>query len=102
MTAKHIEVYILGQSYRLSCRPENEAALRQAVARVDSEMNRARDNNRVRGTDRIAVMAAITLASELGNLRRSIDHGDALPADEIRRSVQLLNDRIGRALDDAN
>lgn len=99
MTVKHIEVHILGQSYRLACRPESEAALREAVARVDAEMNRARDTNNVRGTDRIAVMAAISLASELGELRRSIHHGEALPAEEIRRSVQHMNERISHALD---
>ena len=36
MTTKQIEVSILGQPYRLACSPETEAALLEAVARVDA------------------------------------------------------------------
>ncbi len=36
MTTKQIEVAILGQPYRLACSPETEAALLEAVARVDA------------------------------------------------------------------
>ena len=39
MTTTQIEVSILGQPYRLACSPETEGALREAVARVDAEMN---------------------------------------------------------------
>ena len=58
MTTKQIEVSILGQPYRLACSPETEAALLEAVARVDAEMSKIRANSNVRGQDRIAVMAA--------------------------------------------
>lgn len=56
MSTKQIEVSILGQPYRLACSAETEAALLEAVARVDAEMSKIRSNSSVRGTDRIAVM----------------------------------------------
>ncbi len=64
MTTKQIEVAILGQPYRLACSPETEAALLEAVARVDAEMSKIRAASTVRGMDRIAVMASLSLASE--------------------------------------
>ncbi|TKC83021.1 cell division protein ZapA [Trinickia terrae] len=94
MTTKQVEVSILGQPYRLACSPETEAALLDAVARVDSEMTKIRTHSSVRGTDRIAVMAALSLASELIKLQESIRHGEAFPAEEIRRTMHQMNEQL--------
>ncbi|MEX3956963.1 cell division protein ZapA [Trinickia symbiotica] len=98
MTTKQIEASILGQTYRLACSPETESALVDAVARVDAEMSKVRTASNVRGTDRIAVMAAISLASELLRLQESIRHGEAFPADEIRRTMRQMNEQLGTVL----
>ncbi|WP_133650791.1 cell division protein ZapA [Paraburkholderia flava] len=94
MTTKQIEVSILGQSYRLACSPETEAALLEAVARVDAEMSKIRTHSNVRGMDRIAVMAALSLASELLKLQSSVRHGESFPAEEIRRTMAQMNDQL--------
>jgi cell division protein ZapA len=99
MTTKQIEASILGQPYRLACSPETEAALLEAVTRVDAEMSKIRTNSNVRGTDRIAVMAAISLASELLTLQESVRHGKAFPADEIRRTMRQMNEQLGAVLE---
>lgn len=99
MTTKQIEATILGQSYRLACSPETEAALLEAVARVDAEMTKIRGASNVRGTDRIAVMAALSLASELLKLQQSVRHGEAFPAEEIRRTMRQMNEKLGVVLD---
>jgi len=98
MTTKQIDVNILGQSYRLACSPETEAALLEAVARVDAEMSKIRSQSNVRGTDRIAVMAALSLASELLRLQASVRHGEAFPADEIRRTMKQMNEQLGTVI----
>ncbi|RKP44839.1 cell division protein ZapA [Trinickia fusca] len=98
MTTKQIEVSILGQSYRLACSPETEAALLEAVARVDAEMTKIRTHSNVRGTDRIAVMAALSLASELLKLQYSVRHGEAFPAEEIRRTMHQMNEQLDAVL----
>ncbi len=65
MTTKQIEVSILGQPYRLACSPETEdRAARGGGARGCGNDEGAHGGS-VRGTDRIAVMAALSLASEL-------------------------------------
>jgi cell division protein ZapA len=99
MTTKQIEVSILGQAYRLACSPETEAALLDAASRVDSEMSNIRANSQVRGTDRIAVMAALSLASELLRLQESIRHGEAFPAEEIRRTMRQMNEQLDAVIE---
>ncbi|CAG4886131.1 MULTISPECIES: cell division protein ZapA [Paraburkholderia] len=98
MTTKQIEVSILGQPYRLACSPETEAALLEAVARVDAEMSKIRSGSNVRGQDRIAVMAALSLASELLKLQASVRHGESFPAEEIRRTMHSMNEQLGAVI----
>ncbi|MCC8391734.1 cell division protein ZapA [Paraburkholderia sp. MMS20-SJTR3] len=99
MTTKQIEVSILEVPYRLACSAETEGALLEAVARVDAEMKKIRSNSNVRGTDRIAVMAALSLASELLKLQNSVRHGEAFPAEEIRRTMQQMNEQLGTVIE---
>ena len=62
---KQLEVQIMGQSYLLGCPEGGESSLLDAVERVDSAMCKIRDAGKVRARDRIAVLAALNLASEL-------------------------------------
>ncbi|WP_225721559.1 cell division protein ZapA [Candidatus Vallotiella sp. (ex Adelges kitamiensis)] len=94
MTTKQIEVSILGQSYRLVTSPENEPALREAAERVDREMNKVRATSSVRGHERIAVMAALSIASELLQLHKSMRHSEACPTEEIQRTIAKINNRL--------
>jgi cell division protein ZapA len=63
---KQIEVQIMDQSYLLGCPEGGEAELREAVERVDTAMCKIRDANKVRARDRIAVLASLNLAYDLG------------------------------------
>ncbi len=62
-----IEVQIMGQSYLLGCPEGGEARLREAVERVDGAMCRIRDAGKIKARDRIAVLAALNLAFDLGD-----------------------------------
>ncbi|CAB3755140.1 cell division protein ZapA [Paraburkholderia solisilvae] len=99
MSTKQIEVSILGQSYRLACSPETEGELLESVARVDAEMTKIRASSNVRGQDRIAVMAALSLASELLQLQTSIRHGESFPAEEIRRTMTQMNEQLDAVIE---
>lgn len=63
---KQLEVQIMGQNYLLGCPAGGEARLLEAVERVDTAMCRIRDAGKVRARDRIAVLAALNLAFDLG------------------------------------
>ena len=64
---KQLEVQIMGQSYLLGCPEGGEERLIHAVERVDSAMCKIRDAGKVRARDRIAVLAALNLAFDLGD-----------------------------------
>ncbi len=63
---KQVEVQIMGQGYLLGCPEGGEARLHEAVRRVDAAMCGIRDAGKIRARDRIAVLAALNLAFELG------------------------------------
>jgi cell division protein ZapA len=75
-SSQQIEVQIMGQSYLLACPPGGEAALLDAVERVDTAMCRIRDAGKVKARDRIAVLASLNLAFELSQLESQ--HGASL------------------------
>ncbi len=64
---KQLEVQIMGQSYLLSCPEGGDSRLLEAVERVDTAMCKIRDGGKVRARDRIAVLAALNLAFDLGD-----------------------------------
>jgi len=63
---KQVEVTILGQGYVLGCPPGGEAQLQAAVAQVDREMSTIRNAGKVKARERIAVLAALNLAWQMG------------------------------------
>jgi cell division protein ZapA len=60
-----LDVMIMGQPYKLACKEGEEAALQQVVAYLDEKMCAVRDSGKVKGNDRITVMAALGIAAEL-------------------------------------
>jgi hypothetical protein len=48
----HLDVHIMGQSYRLACRDGEQRTLREAVSYLDGKMCQLRDSGKVKGTDR--------------------------------------------------
>jgi cell division protein ZapA len=98
MSNKQVEVNIAGQPYRFAIAPENEAALLDAVALVDTQMSKLRNNASAKGVERVAVMAAISIASDLLALQRKQQSDGAIPVDAIRARIRELNDRADEAL----
>ncbi len=60
----HLDVSIMGQSYRMVCREGEEKALREAAHYLDGKMCAIRDAGKIKGNDRIAVLAALGVAAE--------------------------------------
>jgi cell division protein ZapA len=60
-----LDVSIMGQSYKLACKEGEDKALLRAVAYLNEKMCAIRDASKVKGTDRIAVMAALGVTTEL-------------------------------------
>ena len=88
---KQLEVQIMGQSYLLGCPEGGDAQLLEAVERVDSAMCKIRDAGKVRARDRIAVLAALNLAFDLG-ARPATDAAGATSANPVARSTDSAGD----------
>ncbi len=63
---KQLEVQIMGQNYLLGCQDGGESRLLEAAQQVDQAMCKIRDAGKVRARDRIAVLAALNMAFDLG------------------------------------
>ncbi|MBR7069385.1 MAG: cell division protein ZapA [Oxalobacter sp.] len=92
-----LDVSIMGQAYRLSCRDEEEGKLRQAVAYVDGKMRAIRDAGRIRGTDRIAVMVCLSMAAELLTLKSPDAPLSEAALTELRQKVDAMTRIIDSA-----
>ncbi len=92
MSAKQVEVQIMGQSYLLGCPPDGESQLRAAVDRVDAAMCKIRDAGKIKARDRIAVLAALNLAFEANPPSPSPTSSSAGPSEQgSERLVSLLH-----------
>jgi cell division protein ZapA len=60
-----VTVQILEKDYRIACAPGEEQALMGCARMLDKRMREVRQNGRVIGADRIAVMAALNVIYEL-------------------------------------
>lgn len=61
---ERVDISLLGRDYSLACPPSEKARLLEAVKLVDQRMQSIKGSGRVSGNERIAVMAAIQIASE--------------------------------------
>ncbi|MEW5887121.1 MAG: cell division protein ZapA [Pseudomonadota bacterium] len=105
---KQIEVQIMAQTYLLACPADGEAALREAVAKVDHAMCRIRDAGKVKARDRIAVLAALNIAYELhqkepGGFRNtsfgqteSGDWPEPLPENRLQQLIERLDQALAQ------
>ena len=93
-----LDVSIMGQSYKLACKEGEQQALREAVAYLDGKMCAIRDAGKIKGNDRIAVMAALGIAAELLGTKT----GDGPLADmtvaEVKQKIASMHVVLDAAL----
>ena len=80
-----VSVKILDKEYQVACPPEEVDALTASARYLDQQMHVIRDNGKVFGLDRIAVMAALNIANEFLATRQSVDSVQSAADDQINR-----------------
>jgi len=93
-----LDVSIMGQSYKLACKEGEEAALQQAVAYLDEKMCAIRDAGKIKGNDRIAVMAALGIAAELLTTRSSGGPFSDMTLAEVKQKISAMHAVLDEAL----
>jgi cell division protein ZapA len=93
-----LDVSIMGQAYKLACRDGEEGALRDAVAYLDEKMCAIRDAGKIKGNDRIAVMAALGIAAELLATKTADGPFSEMTMAEVKQKIGAMNTVIDAAL----
>lgn len=93
-----VDVSILGQPYSLTCKEGEETALKQAVAYLNERMNAIRDAGKIKGNDRIAVIAALGIAAEFLSSRSGQGPFAELSVADVREKITTMHTLIDGAL----
>lgn len=94
--SKTLDVSIMGREYRVACPPDQEKELLEAVVYLDRKMREIREQGKVVGIERIAVMAALNIAHELLVIRS----GGAFDIAGFKRKIETMQAAIDGALYD--
>lgn len=94
----HLDVTIMGQPYRLACRDGEERTLREAVSYLDGKMCQLRDSGKVRGTDRIAVMAALSVAAEFLSVKSPQGPLSDMSILEVKQKLESMHTVLDKVL----
>jgi cell division protein ZapA len=92
---KALQINVMGREFRVAC-PENEQkGLLEAVDYLNRKMDEIRDNGKVIGVERIAIMAALNIAHEL--LTTKVGGFDMAA---LKRRMQSMETTLDQALRD--
>jgi cell division protein ZapA len=94
----HLDVTIMGQPYRLACKEGEERTLREAVAFLDGKMNALRDSGKVKGNDRIAVMAALSMAAEFLTMKSPQGPLSDMSILDVKQKMEAMHTVLDGAL----
>jgi cell division protein ZapA len=94
----HLDVTIMGQPYRLVCKEDEERALREAAAFLDKKMTSIRDGGKIKGNDRIAVMAALGMAAEFLSVKAPQGPLSDMSILEVQTKISAMHKVLDSAL----
>ena len=93
-----LDVTIMGQPYRLACKAGEENTLQEAVNYLDGKMSALRDSGKVKGNDRIAVMAALSIAAEFLSVKSPEGPFAETSILEVKQKLQAMHTVLDAAL----
>jgi cell division protein ZapA len=62
---KGLQINVMGREFRVACPEDEQKGLLEAVDYLNKKMSEIRDNGKIIGLERIAIMAALNIAHEL-------------------------------------
>ena len=94
-THARVSVRILEKEYHITCPIEERSDLLDSAAFLNAKMREIRDGGNVVGLDRIAVIAALNMASELLRLRNRDTHLES----NVGTRLRILRERVESSLE---
>ncbi|MDY7536946.1 cell division protein ZapA [Undibacterium sp. RTI2.1] len=93
-----LDVSIMGQAYKLSCKEGEDKALLAAVAYLNEKMCTIRDAAKIKGNDRIAVMAALGVTAELLSTKSPEGPLSGLSIADVKQKINHMHEVLDKAL----
>lgn len=93
--AERFDVQILDRTYQLSCLPEEKALLMECVSLVDTRMRQVKTQSKLQAADRVAVMAALTLARDCLTNNNASSHADQVA---VQQKIAEITAKLDLAL----
>jgi cell division protein ZapA len=92
--SKGLQVSIMGREFRVACAEEEQKGLLEAVDYLNRKMQDIRDQGKVIGLERIAIMAALNIAHEFLSTRV----GGGFDIAGIKRKIESMEAVIDQAM----
>ena len=93
--ATGMQISIMGREFRVACAPDEQKALQEAVDYLNRKMQEIKDQGKINGLDRIAIMAALNIAHEFLTTRLG-----GFDVSEYKRRITRIETTLDQALAD--
>ena len=93
---KALQISVMGREFRVACPEHEQKGLLEAVDYLNKKMDEIRDNGKVVGLERIAIMAALNIAHELLSIRV----GGGFDIAEVKRRMNHMETILDQAMFD--
>ena len=93
--AKGLQINVMGREFRVACPEDEQKGLLEAVEYLNKKMGEIRDNGKVIGLERIAIMAALNIAHEL--LATKVGGFDIA---QLKRRMESMKTMLDQAMHD--
>jgi len=90
---ENTKVQVMGKEFMVACAPEEKEKLQTATRFLDDQIENVQRQGKIIGNDRIAIMVAINLASELLDLREQQSESSQLTG-----KLQQLSNKIAQEI----
>ncbi len=93
--SKGMQISIMGREFRVACTPDEQKALLEAVDYLNRKMQEIKEQGKITGLDRIAIMAALNISHEFLTTR----YGN-FDVSEFKRRMASIETTLDQALAD--
>ncbi len=93
--AKSLQISIMGREFRVACEPAEQKGLLESVDFLNRKMQDIKEQGKINGLDRIAIMAALNIAHEFLTTRIG-----AFDVAELKRRITGIETTLDQALAD--
>jgi cell division protein ZapA len=90
-----MQISIMGREFRVACEPAEQKSLQEAVEYLNRKMQEIKEQGKVNGLDRIAIMAALNISHEFLTTRLG-----SFDVSEFKRRMAGIETTLDQALAD--